>query len=330
MFAPNMIVTEHLLIQPYKPEDAESFFNNLIASNDHLVDYFANMVKTNNTLELAQRYLAQKQLDWHQDTSYACGIFLKDDKKLIGHISVREIDWRVPKGELAYFIFKPYTGFNYATEALSAFKNWCFNKKLFNRLFMKIAGDNVPSIKVAERCGFTYEGLLKKDYRRREQDLVDMKIYGYIETLELIRTDSQNSDFAKLIKNLDANLHSRNGDMQEFFNQFNSVENIRHVIVGYLNDIPVGCGALKHYDKEAAEVKRMFVDAAFRGKGIAGKILFELENWAKELDYTQTILETGGLQHEAINLYKKNGYNVIENYGQYEGIDMSICFKKDF
>jgi putative acetyltransferase len=148
------------------------------------------------------------------------------------------------------------------------------------------------------------------------------------EELILIKTDSQNQDFAKLIKDLDANLQSRNGDMQEFFNQFNKVDEIKHVVVAYLDNVPAGCGAIKHYDNDAAEVKRMFVGEEYRGKGIAGKILNELENWAKELGYTATILETSRTQHEAMALYTKKGYSVIENYGQYAGIENSICFKK--
>ncbi|OKS89345.1 GNAT family N-acetyltransferase [Mucilaginibacter polytrichastri] len=152
------------------------------------------------------------------------------------------------------------------------------------------------------------------------EDMVDLK---------LIRTDSHNPGFAKLIKDLDANLHSRNGDQQAFFNQFNKVDQIKHVVVAYLNNAAAGCGAIKHYDAEATEVKRMFVAAESRGKGIAGKVLTELENWAKELGYTHTILETSTAQNETISLYNKKGYTVTENYGQYAGIENSICFKKE-
>jgi putative acetyltransferase len=149
------------------------------------------------------------------------------------------------------------------------------------------------------------------------------------EELTLIKSNSDNPDFAILIKDLDANLQSRNGDMQEFFNQFNKVDQIKHVIVAYLNKVPAGCGAIKRYDNDAAEVKRMFVGEEYRGKGIAGKILTELENWAKELGYTHTILETSKTQYEAVALYTKKGYSVIDNYGQYKGIENSICFKKE-
>ena len=76
------------------------------------------------------------------------------------------------------------------------------------------------------------------------------------------------------------------------------------------------------------EVKRMFVDLAFRGNGIASIILNELEKWAKELGYSGCILETGKKQPEAIKLYKKNGYAIIPNYGQYKQVENSVCFEK--
>ena len=65
-----------------------------------------------------------------------------------------------------------------------------------------------------------------------------------------------------------------------------------------------------------------------RGKGIATKVLIELENWAAELSYEKCILETGKRQPEAIRLYTKNRYKLIPNYGQYVNMDNSVCFEK--
>nr|WP_290971143.1 GNAT family N-acetyltransferase [Flavobacterium sp.] len=154
-----------------------------------------------------------------------------------------------------------------------------------------------------------------------------MKIYGYTENLELIRSDSQNEDFSKLIVKLDENLASRNGDMQEYFNQFNKVDAIKHVIIAYINGIAVGCGAIKQFDSQSVEVKRMFVSNEYRGRRIASQILNGLESWAKELGYAVAVLETSNVQTEAVGLYTKT-YTVTENYGQYAGIETSICFKK--
>lgn len=73
----------------------------------------------------------------------------------------------------------------------------------------------------------------------------------------------------------------------------------------------------------------MFTLPIGRGKGIASLILAELETWAVELGYSTCILETGFNQPEAIALYQKNGYNRIDNYGQYAGVETSLCFEKE-
>jgi putative acetyltransferase len=142
------------------------------------------------------------------------------------------------------------------------------------------------------------------------------------------RTDSENKDFQDLIYKLDTDLAERNGEKNDFFAQFNKTNLIQNVIVAYSDNIPVGCGAIKVYDNNTMEVKRMFVLKEQRGKKIAGTILNNLEQWAKELSYNKCILETGDKMPEAIGLYRKSGYKQIPNYGQYENVESSLCFEK--
>lgn len=144
----------------------------------------------------------------------------------------------------------------------------------------------------------------------------------------LIRTTSEDGDYQNLVTLLDAELKIRDGDEHSFFAQYNKSDMIKHVVVCYDNETAVGCGAFKYFDDGIVEIKRMFVLNQMRGKGIAKKILAELEQWAKELNYNQTILETGIRQPEAIALYKHAGYTVIPNYGQYENVASSVCMKK--
>jgi putative acetyltransferase len=147
--------------------------------------------------------------------------------------------------------------------------------------------------------------------------------------IRLFRTDSGNKDFIRLVKELDADLAERDGEEHSFYSQFNKVDMIRHVVVAYQNNIAISCGAIKEYDPKTMEVKRMFTSPENRGKGFAGIILHELENWSREMNFEKCILETGKRQAEAIRLYKKSGYDIIPNYGQYAGIENSVCFKKD-
>jgi len=147
-------------------------------------------------------------------------------------------------------------------------------------------------------------------------------------TLRLLRTDSSDPDFIELVRHLDADLAQRDGEDHSFYAQFNKIDRIKHAIVAYEDDRPVGCGAIKEYAPGTMEVKRMYTAPENRGKGIASKVLSELELWASELSYAKCILETGKKQPEAIALYKKRGYQVIPNYGQYEDVEDSVCFEK--
>jgi len=147
--------------------------------------------------------------------------------------------------------------------------------------------------------------------------------------LTVQRTQSSDINFISLVQLLDADLKIRDGEDHAFYNQFNKVDTIKHVVVAYKNEQPIACGAIKKYDKKTMEIKRMFTHVDFRGQGIASMIIIALEKWAKELTYERIILETGIKQPEAINLYKKNGYVLIPNYGQYTEIETSVCFEKN-
>lgn len=146
--------------------------------------------------------------------------------------------------------------------------------------------------------------------------------------IETIRTDSSNADFIQLVKELDTDLAKRDGSDHSFYAQFNKIDAIKHALVLLENSQPVACGAIKEFDKETMEVKRMYTLPENRGKGIASKVLQALEIWAAELQYKKCVLETGKRQPEAIALYTKNGYTIIPNYGQYIGMDNSVCFEK--
>ena len=147
--------------------------------------------------------------------------------------------------------------------------------------------------------------------------------------LTLIRTNSENKNFQNLVLELDKDLAKENGDTNDFFAQYNKTDLIKNVVVALNDYLPVGCGAMKEFDNSTMEIKRMYVTIEMRGKGVAIAVLNDLESWAKELGYKKCVLETGDKMLEAIGLYKKSGYKIIKNYGQYENIESSICFEKE-
>jgi GNAT superfamily N-acetyltransferase len=79
----------------------------------------------------------------------------------------------------------------------------------------------------------------------------------------------------------------------------------------------LGCGALRALAADAAEVKRMYVAPAARGRGVATTLLTELEDAARQRGWTTLRLETGPRQPEAIGLYSRAGYRPIAAFGAY-------------
>ncbi len=148
--------------------------------------------------------------------------------------------------------------------------------------------------------------------------------------ITILRTNSDNKDFQELVKSLDTYLAIVDGDDHSFYAQFNKIDSIKFAVVAYEHKKPIGCGAFKKFDRETVEIKRMFVRPENRGQAIGFKILGELEKWAVEENYRFAVLETGKKQREAIRLYQKSGYELIENYGQYKDVENSVCMQKTF
>lgn len=144
----------------------------------------------------------------------------------------------------------------------------------------------------------------------------------------IIRTDSSNTDFQNLVKSLDATLAEHNGEDDDFFAQFNTIDTIKNCVVAYIDDIPAACGAFKPFSEDTIEIKRMFTNPEFRKQGLGSAIVKELENWAAELNFKKVVLETSQDLKSAISVYEKSGFYRIPNYGQYVGIEQSVCYEK--
>jgi GNAT superfamily N-acetyltransferase len=146
--------------------------------------------------------------------------------------------------------------------------------------------------------------------------------------LSVLRTDSSHPQFAALVKQLDEYLAVIDGSEHDFYNQFNNIDVLNHVVLAFKNDQIVGCGAFKPYDLKTIEIKRMYTHPDARGMGMASLVLAELESWAMEKGFFRCVLETGIKMPDAIALYTKLGYHETPNYGQYEGKELSRCFSK--
>ena len=141
--------------------------------------------------------------------------------------------------------------------------------------------------------------------------------------IRAVKTTSENPDFISLIKTFDTFLWERYPELKSDYwgNNFND-------FIIYLNDKAVACGCFKKYNANTVELKRMFVSPEARGLGLAQRVIKELENEALDQGFEIMILETLYKQIEAINLYQKVGFEIVENYEPYIGLKNSVCMRK--
>lgn len=146
--------------------------------------------------------------------------------------------------------------------------------------------------------------------------------------MKTVRVDSTHPDFITLTEKLDAEVNERYGSKQSNYDKHNQIDPLNTAIIGYEGSLPVACGCFKAVGPQILEIKRMYVAEAFRRRGFSVLVLHALEKLGLELGFYKAILETGKGQPEAIRLYHKCGYKIIENYGPYQGLEDSVCMEK--
>ena len=150
--------------------------------------------------------------------------------------------------------------------------------------------------------------------------------------MDFIRTDGKNKDFIENCRLLDMDLDRRVGKKikRDKYTEFNQLDEINEAIVVYEGSKAIGGGAIRRYDDETVELKRVFIHTEYQGQGIGSKLVSLLIEWSVELGYKRMILETGELLVESCAVYRKLGFKVIPNYGPYVNMPESLCMEKAF
>ncbi len=170
--------TKRTILKKYRIGDGKIFYGIIEKNRDRMLDSFPIML-SNTHDELSGAYYIRKKIEeWEERSAFSFGIWFKEDGNYIGHISVKNIDWVIPRGEIAYIISEEYEGKGIMTEALTVIIKFSFENLSMNRLFLRVMTNNNRSYELAERCGFSREGILRKDHKTYEGELVDLYYYG--------------------------------------------------------------------------------------------------------------------------------------------------------
>jgi putative acetyltransferase len=107
-----------------------------------------------------------------------------------------------------------------------------------------------------------------------------------------------------------------------------SASDIAVFYVAFDGERAVATGGLRAIDATHGEVKRMYVDPAYRGSGVAAQLLRTLEDDARTRGWTRLVLETGDTMLPAQQFYAREGFTPIPLFGPYVGSGLSLCYEK--
>lgn len=153
----------------------------------------------------------------------------------------------------------------------------------------------------------------------------------YTTSITLQQVPCNHLDFLQLCDELDVFLNRAIGgeDKREKYKKYNHLDTMDYVIIAYDGQRAAGCAALRKYSETEIEVKRVFVKDSYRSRGIGGQMLGHLIKHASELDYKYMLLETGAFLAASVRLYKRYGFEKVENYGDYKDMPESLCMGRE-
>jgi len=180
---PPRLVTTRLVLRCPRPGDGAAFNEAVCASLDELRPWmpWAQQAPTPEESEALARG-AQAKFQLRTDLVYA--IWEHDgagqETRLVGGSGLHRMDWSVPRFEIGYWCRSGCTGRGYVTEAVLALTRMAFAVLKAERVEIRMDDHNVRSWRVAERAGFTLEGVLRRDALAPDGRVRNTRVYAQV------------------------------------------------------------------------------------------------------------------------------------------------------
>lgn len=171
---------EKIIIRSIEKRDAEKYFNLINENRDRISKYFPKTVSSNKDLSSTIQFTDLRISLSEKNEFFTYLIEEKVTEKIIGSVFLKDIDWHIGKGEMGFFIDRNYEGKGIITKAVGLVTDHLFANKNLNKIFLRISRDNYGSLRVAEKNGFTREGVLRSDFKTFDGELIDVMYFGLL------------------------------------------------------------------------------------------------------------------------------------------------------
>lgn len=171
---------DNYTIRPIRKEDAENYFLFIEVNRNRIANYFPKTIAATPDLASTKLVVANNVALWEKRELLSFIICDNVTHKIIGTVLLKDFNPRVQKCEIGFFVDKSYEGKGIITKAVSLVIKHGFEHFQLNKIFMRIAENNISSRRVAEKNGFLAEGLLRQDFKTSAGQLIDVVYYGLL------------------------------------------------------------------------------------------------------------------------------------------------------
>jgi len=171
---------DHYTFQLFDPQQGDLFFQLIADNRSRLEDFFPGTLSENQNLEANRRYRQSVLQKIAAKTYFPYTLMDNRTGQSIGLVDLKNINWKIPKGELGYFIDQKYAGQGVTSKAVGVLVDYLVANYGFRKLLCRVNGQNIGSIKVALKNGFELEGTIRNDHATTSGKVVDLNYYGRI------------------------------------------------------------------------------------------------------------------------------------------------------
>lgn len=155
-----MSVSDQIRLQILTDKDAEEFFNLIDKNKDHLRGFMPRIMET-KSIEDSRKVINIFLTQLVENNGFRAAIYHNTD--MVGVAGLKYIDWINKKTEIMYWVDQDYLGQGITTACVNKLLEVSFNEYKLNKVIIKSSVDNSPSNRIAEKCGFSLEGVSKDD-----------------------------------------------------------------------------------------------------------------------------------------------------------------------
>lgn len=174
------LLTSRCVVRRFREHEGGLLFDLVRASHEYLYEHYPDLPEEiGQDTDAAETFVRRRIAAWLLQEDFAFGIWENETTDLIGYLHIDNIDWKVPVGEMSFFLSPAHSHQGYMTEVVARALRFAFRQLELEKVYYKVLADNYPAQRLARKVGFTREGDLRNEFRKGSGILSDAIRFGF-------------------------------------------------------------------------------------------------------------------------------------------------------